>query len=329
MTMAKPIEQHTPTANFLPHILVRHRHLQTVLLTLHRPGQTNLRRVQQEMILETAQGVRLQGFFSPQPDQTKGIVLLLHGWLGCAESNYNTLLGEDLYRRGYAVFRVNYRDHGDTHQLNPGFFRGDLLDELFDAAQQVARLAAPRPLHIIGVSLGGSFALRLAWRHAQTPIPTLGQTIAINPAINPRLATLALDRNPLYLHYFRSKWRASLKKKQALFPDRYDFAPELAAKSCMAMTETLMPRYSPHPDAQSYFNSYQVTPAMLAGLTSPVTILTAADDPIVPVADFHALAGISPYLTLDIQPYGGHVGFIDLFPFRTWITEYAARVLGG
>ena len=327
--MTNPIAKHAQTVNFLPHILVRHRHIQTVLLTLHRPGQTALRQVEQEVILETAEGVRLQGFFSPQPGQAKGIVLLLHGWLGCAESNYNTLLGEHLYRQGYAVFRINYRDHGDTHHLNPGVFRGDLLDEMFDAAQQVARLETPRPLHVIGVSLGGSFALRIAWRHAHTPIPTLGQTIAINPAINPQLATVSLDRNPLYLHYFRSKWRASLQKKQSLFPDLYDFAPELSAKNCMAMTEVLMPRYSPHPDALSYFSSYRVTPKMLADLTSPVTILTAADDPIVPVADFHALADVSPHLTLDIQSYGGHVGFVDLFPFRTWITEYVDRVLGG
>ena len=160
--MTNPIAKHAQTVNFLPHILVRHRHLQTVLLTLHRPGQTALRQVEQEVILETAEGVRLQGFFSPQPGQAKGIVLLLHGWLGCAESNYNTLLGEHLYRQGYAVFRINYRDHGDTHHLNPGVFRGDLLDEMFDAAQQIARLAAPRPLHVIGVSLGGSFALRIA-----------------------------------------------------------------------------------------------------------------------------------------------------------------------
>ena len=321
--------QHQSTQpSFLPNLLVRHRHVQTVLLTLHRAKPTNVQEAAQEMILETTEGVQLQGYYSPQPEQSKGIVLLLHGWLGCATSNYNLILSEHLYRQGYAIFRINYRDHGDTHHLNSGVFRGDLLDEMFDAARQIAQLEPDRPFFVTGASLGGSFALRIAWRHAQTPIPNLVHTVAVNPAINPHSATLALDRNSLYLHYFRSRWQKSLKIKQTLFPDLYDFTPELTAKSCMEMTEILMPRYSPYPDAITYFRHYQVTPAMMAGLTSPVNILTSADDPIVPIDDFHDFAGVSNHLQLDIQPCGGHVGFVHIFPFRYWVTEYIDKVLG-
>lgn len=323
--MTKQIK--TQELNFKPHPLIRHRHLQTVLLTLHQPNPTRLEGAAQEMILETADGVQLQGFFSPQPTQAKGLILMLHGWLGCATSNYNMHLGEHLYRLGYAVFRLNYRDHGDTHHLNPGIFRSDLLEEVFEAAQQVAELEPNLPFYVIGASLGGSFALRIAWRHAQTPIPNLEHTLAINPAIEPHHATLALDRNPIYLHYFRSRWRKSLEKKQSLFPDLYDFKRELASKSCLEMTEVLIPRYSPHPDAITYFRSYQVTPEMMSILTSRTTILTAADDPIVPVADFYAFEGVSNHLYLDIQPFGGHVGFIDIFPFRYWVTEYVEEIL--
>lgn len=283
-----------------------------------------------EMILEVAGGVHLQGFYSPQPGgQSKGVVLLIHGWLGQANASYNIAIGEYLYQRGYSVFRLNLRDHGDTHPLNPGIFRGDLLDETFAATQQIARLESDRPFYIIGSSLGGNFAARLAWRHSQTPLPNLAQTLAVNPPLDPYHTTLKLDSAPaFYLAYFRRKWRRSFRKKQAAFPHLYDFSRAVAARTCMAMTEAFV-LFTPYPSARDYLASYAITPAMLATLQTPVTFITAADDPIVPVEDFQPFHNLTPYLKLHILPYGGHVGFIDLFPFRRWIAQAALAILAG
>lgn len=281
-----------------------------------------------EIILEVEGNVRLQGFYSPHPgSQSRGVVLLIHGWLGQANASYNIAIGEYLYRHGYAVFRLNLRDHGDTHPLNPGIFRGDLLDETFAATRQIAHLEASRPFFIIGSSLGGNFAARLAWRHSQTPLPNLAHTLAVNPPLDPYHTTQQIDRAPLfYLVYFRRKWRRAFRKKQAAFPQLYDFTRIIAARTCMAMTEAFVP-YTPYPSAQAYLNSYAITPAMMAALQTPVTFITAADDPIVPVNDFLPFQNLTPALQIYIQPYGGHVGFVDLFPFRRWIGEAALAIL--
>ena len=55
--------------------------------------------------------------------------------------------------------------------------------------------------------------------------------------------------------------------------------------------------------------------------TSPVTVIPAADDPVIPISDFYALRDLTPNLRVHIQPYGGHVGFVELFPFRLWSCE--------
>jgi uncharacterized protein len=107
----------------------------------------------------------------------------------------------------------------------------------------------------------------------------------------------------------------------------YDFSEVMAARTCIAMTEAFVRRFSPYDSPQAYFDSYAVTPAMLATLQTPVTIITAVDDPVVPVSDFDAFRSLTPYLQLSIQPYGGHVGFIDLFPFRRWVGQAALAVL--
>jgi len=318
-----------PNGAFRPHPLARHYHFQTVVSSLVRFDGEFSRSTETAMLVETPAGVRLQGYFSPQPEALpRGLVLLLHGWLGSVNSAYVIAIAEALYRHGYAIFRLNLRDHDATHHLNPGIFRSDLLAEVVDAARWIAGLGEGAPLHVVGASLGGNFALRLAWQHALNPIPNLGQTIAVCPVIDPYQTTLALDNGPkIYLVYFRKKWRATFQAKQAAFPDLYEFTPEISASTCMAMTETFARRFSPYADAREYFNSYEITPAMMQAVQSPVSIIAAADDPIIPAADFSALSGLSPHLQVHIQPYGGHVGFIDLFPYRSWLGPAVAKIL--
>ncbi len=118
-----------------------------------------------------------------------------------------------------------------------------------------------------------------------------------------------------------------MQRKQTIFPAVYNFSEEIAASTCMAMTEIFVRNHSPYPDAMAYFERYTVTTQMMAALHSPTTIITAADDPIVPVVDFYAYAGLSPYLQLYIQPYGGHVGFIELFPFHHWACKAVLAIL--
>ena len=45
------------------------------------------------------------------------------------------------------------------------------------------------------------------------------------------------------------------------------------------------------------------------------TVLTAEDDPIIPADDFHAFPKTEMLRTL-IQPHGGHVGYMDLWPLH-------------
>jgi predicted alpha/beta-fold hydrolase len=304
---------------FQPPILFQNRHFQTIVSSLHRHKETTVQQAAQEILLNAA-GVRLLGFYSPQINrESKGLVLLLPGWMGSANSGYIVSMGEYLYQRGYAIFRLNLRDHGNTHHLNPGIFRSDRLDEVFTATQQIAQLESDRRFHIIGNSLGGNFALRLAWRHSQTPIPNLEHTIAFCPVIDPYKTTLSMDNGPwIYLHYFRGKWRRGFQKKQAAYPDQYDFAEEIAATTCMEMTEVFVRRHSPYTNARAYLDAYAVKPKMMKTLTGPVTVIPAADDPVIPIADFYDLCDLTPNLRVHIQSYGGHMGFVELFPFRLW-----------
>jgi predicted alpha/beta-fold hydrolase len=321
--------RHNSVLNFKSRWPARNRHFQTIVSSLVNHKGRALIDASREMTLEAGHGVRLQGFYSPQPEgSAKGLVLLLHGWLGHAHSSYMLGAGDYLFERGYSVFRLNYRDHGGTHHLNPGMFRGDLLAEVFGAGRQIAGLEEEQPFHIVGTSMGGSFALRLAWQHVRDPMPNLVHAVAISPPINPYHTILALDQGPaIYLAYFRRAWRQAFRNKQAAFPELYpDISALINAPTSMAMTEAFVP-YTPHPNATAYLNSYAVNTDMMRELQTPVTIITAADDPVIPVGDFYPLRNVSPQLEVSIQTYGGHVGFVDIFPLQTWIYQAIYTIL--
>ena len=308
------------TNTFTPPFYMRGAFAQTLLasLKLGTRGAGPMLECAQEVILNPVDDVRLQGFYSPQPaGRAKGTVMLLHGWEGSVNSAYILRTGRFLYENGFSVFRLNYRDHGDTHHLNAGLFYAVLLDEVFGAVTQFAEDAGQTPFYLVGFSMGGNFALRIARACAERPIPNLEHIFSISPALDPEKSTYAIDDYPLLQRHFRNKWTRSMLKKQAAFPALYDFNDVLTLETIAGMTEVMIRRYSDYETSTDYFHDYAVMGDALAELTVPLTIVTAQDDPIIPVQDFYDLK-LHPSTDLIIHPHGGHNGFIETLSGRVW-----------
>ena len=252
--------------------------------------------------------------------------MLLHGWEGDSHSAYNLVIGSALVRDGYDVVRLNLRDHGLTHHLNKGIFYATLIEEVHAATQQVGLLAAGRPFYLIGASLGGNFVVRMALRHARSPIPNLRRAMAINPVLNPQRTSFILDHHPFLRRYFRNRWLESLRKKQALFPDLYDFGPLESISTILEMSDWVIRSMSAFNDVDEYLNAYSVKPKEIYDLAVPVSILTAANDPLIPPEDISALPS-HPLLQVNVLPFGGHVGYNDLFPFRHRLPDLVRLLL--
>ena len=281
------------------------------------------------MIVDAGDGVRLQGFFSPRPERTPaGLVILLHGWEGSAESTYILHSGRFFYEQGFSVFRLNYRDHGDTHHLNEGIFRAIMLDEVFNAVGAAASLVKGLPCLLMGFSLGGNFVLRIARRCAEIPIVNLRHIVSVSPVINPSRATDAIDRSRLLRYYFLKKWRRSLALKQERFPHLYDFRDIMKEDSIRSLTDALFEKYNIGFDTESYFREYGIHTETLAEVTTPTTIVTSWDDPAIPADDFPGLR-MSPSTRLIMHEYGGHNGFLEGVFAATWYEKKALEIFKG
>lgn len=331
--MTKPIPTgEGPLRPFHPAFPLRNPHLQTILasLKLRARGENPLRAHSEPVLVDGGRGIRLMGTRTAQPPGgSRGLAILLHGWEGSSESTYMLTTGRRLFRDGFDVFRLNLRDHGGSHHLNRGVFHSARIEEVFTAVLNIVAEAGDRPCHLIGFSLGGNFGLRIALRLRPGQAERLRSIIAVSPVLDPLKATRAIDGGFfVYRQYFVKKWKRSLAAKQRLFPGLYDFADVMGLTSCMAITERVIPRYTPYRDVHEYFQTYRLAGADFSRLAVPVTILAAEDDPVIPVDDFRALRG-GERLRVHIERYGGHCGFLQDLQLRVWFEELLQRVLGG
>jgi predicted alpha/beta-fold hydrolase len=302
---------------FRPPAWLRNTHLQSILPSLPPLKQCAVRRARavlagaEEWLLDCGEGTRLQAWHTPAPASTAGgrLALLLHGWEGSADSAYVLSLAAELLARGYAIVRLNLRDHGDTHHLNPELFHSCRLPEVVGAVRAIAARARPRRLYFAGFSLGGNFLLRVA-ASGQAP-PALAGVVAVSPVLEPARTLDAMEFGlPVYERYFVRKWLKSLRLKERHWPERYAMDATITERTLRGMTAALVDRHTEYPTLAEYLSGYAITGARLATLAAPARLLTAADDPIIPADDLQHLAP-SPQLTVVRTRHGGHCGFID------------------
>ncbi len=321
MCPGRPLKNRVQIPTFTPAPLFRHPHVQTILSSskFRRRHAGGIERSAQSVLLDAGNGVRLSGLFSTPPSENpaKGIVIVLHGWEGSAFSTYCVRTGDSLLRNGYAVMRLNLRDHGGSHHLNAGLFYASAIEEVHQAVCRAAAVMPGRPAFLVGFSLGGNFALRIARRCGTQPIENLRHVVGICPVLDPESATARIDAIPYIRYYFLKKWRRSLQRKQALFPRLYEFDRLSDENSVRRMTDELLAWYSDIGSTRDYFKTYTLLGDALQRISLPLTVLAAADDPIIAVEDFARLR-LNRHTTLSIQRRGGHNGFIEGIGLQSW-----------
>jgi uncharacterized protein len=315
---------------FKPSLFFRNPHVQSVMASSHLRvlGKNTMVKNSRELIIKTSAGSKLLSFLSHHP-ASKGLIILLHGWEGSSSSAYILATGDYFYNLGFSVCRLNLRDHGDSHHLNEGLFHGALLEETFEAVNYLSRLSENLPVYLIGFSMGGNFALRIAMNHSRIPIANLKHVFAISPPLDPYKTTLAIDNGYFfYRKYFLKKWKRSLVKKQQLFPEKYNFNKILKAKTCMELTEKILPYFPELTSYREYFKLYTLHNDSFQKLNIPVRVIISEDDPVIPLEDYQSLQETN-FFQISVQKYGGHCGFLDFFPVKCWYYDIITQIIRG
>lgn len=260
-----------------------------------------------------APGTRLLGYCHWQPEPTQAPTLLLvHGLEGCSESHYMQGLASKAWRAGFNAIRINQRNCGGTEHETPTLYHSGLTADLLAAGTELAEKDGLDRLWFAGYSMGGNLALRMAGEVGASWAPLRG-VMAVCPNIHPADCVTALEArgNWIYHHYFLTSMQARLRRKAALFPERFDVARLSSIRTLRAFDDAYTAPDGGFLDAADYYERVGAR-HVLEHIAVPTLLITAQDDPFIPYRTF-----LTPALTANPQiqflapRHGGHCGFIQ------------------
>lgn len=272
--------------------------------------------------------VYLEGYFNQAcaKPATK-MAILIHGWEGSHQSSYMMSMAMRLLENGVDVFRLNLRDHGDTHHLNREIFNSAMLEEVINAVEDIQKRLPYKKYHLAGFSLGGNFCLRLA-ANAHDDNISLASVSVFCPAIHAAQSNnvLNLPKNWVYGRYFVRKWKRSLRKKIECWPD-YTFGEQMERlKTLDELNDAFIPTYTPFDSVEEYFDAYAISGNILARTIAPCHLHFAEDDMIIPVdgiKDLSTSSDVNVYIT----KHGGHCGFMNNWLGDSWQDQRLLEII--
>jgi predicted alpha/beta-fold hydrolase len=319
---------------FQPSMGLKNTHIQTIFSTVGPRKRFISKRfkpysdAQKEYQLDGGNGIRLIGFHNQATKiRSDKLAILIHGWEGSHNSTYMQSMAMVLLENGIDVFRLNLRDHGDTHHLNKDVFNSTLIDEVINSIEDLQKRLPYQQAHLTGFSLGGNFSLRVAALAHDHDIE-LASVSAFCPAIHAGRSNTVLNQsaNWLYGRYFVRKWKRSLRKKLLHWP-HYDFGPQLdTLKTLDEMNLAFVPKYTAFKDIDAYFDAYAISGTKLDHTIAPCYLYFAEDDMIIPVDGVKDLSS-NPSIHVTVTKHGGHCGYISNWKGDCWQDERVLSII--
>ncbi len=326
--MMKDIAERLSQNRFTPHPLLRNAHAQTIIGSLIPRRTPLVDSNTEERVFRVASNARVLAHISWQKDaRSRPTLVIVHGLEGSSISPYMLGTAEKALRAGFNCVRLNARNCGGTAHLTETLYHAGLTDDLRAVTDELIERDRVDEIYLVGFSLGGNVALKLAGEYAGDAPRALRGVIAVSPSIHLSRCARAMEirSNALYHVRFMRALKRSLRTKARLFPDRYDASLLKGIKSIRQFDETYVAPHWGFRDAEDYYARASAFP--LIGRTRvPTLILHAKDDPFIPFSQFEEMEE-NPSVLLVATERGGHVGFVaraseDRFWYETMTAEF-------
>ncbi|MGA8233848.1 MAG: alpha/beta fold hydrolase [Candidatus Acidiferrales bacterium] len=298
---------------FEVHPWLQNPHLMTVLAAYWPRDLSHLSRPT-ERLVEIEPGTRLLAKCHWQATpQRHPTIILVHGLEGSSESSYMLGTAEKAFAAGFNVVRMNQRNCGGTEHLTPTLDHSGLAGDYRTVLDELIAEDGLPEVFFIGYSIGGNLVLKMAGElGAQRPAELRG-ICAVSPCLDLALSAngCAEPRNFLYESYFLQSVKNRMHIKAKLFPERYCQGRMPRARTLREWHEAVTAPAWGYRDADDYYQQASALP-VVEQIRVPTLILTAQDDPLIPIASFRRpeIAGNS-FIKVVATERGGHCAFIS------------------
>ena len=298
--------------SFVPHPRLANGHAMTLWAWARRRAFPRLP-VPEGRLFQVAPDTRVLAHCYWQRDRiARATVLGLHGLEGSSQAHYMQGLADKAWAAGFNVVLLNQRNCGGTEHLSSTLYHSGLTA---DADWVLRELAAEglSSFGVVGYSLGGNLALKLAGEYGAEAPPFVTAIVAVSPVMDLPRCVDALERrsNFAYQWNFVRNLKARMRRKVAAFPDRFSAEPLDRIRTVRDFDEAYTAPHFGFRDATDYY--YRAASLRVVDrIQLPTLVITAADDPFVPSEPFSdpAVTG-NAHITTMVSPHGGHCAFVS------------------
>jgi len=240
-------------------------------------------------------------------------IVLLHGLEGSSLAHYMRGISDKAWAAGWNVVRLNQRNCGGTEHLSRGLYHSGLTGDPQFVMRELIERDGIRAIAVAGYSLGGNLTLKLAGELGDAAPPELKAVCAVSPTMDLAPCVKALERraNIPYQFNFVRNLKARMRRKAAAFPGAYSLEALRRIWTVRQFDEAYTAPHHGFRDADDYYHRASAL-RVIDRIRVPALILTAADDPFVPVDPFRAAAVTSNRnITVVVTPHGGHCAYLE------------------
>ena len=265
------------------------------------------------------------------------VLLALHGLEGSSSAHYMRGLAEKGVAAGFSVILLNQRNCGGTESLAAGLYHSGLTHDAQHVVGELAGKDGIRQAVVAGYSLGGNVALKLAGEYGEAAPRELRGVCAVSPVIELAVCVRALERrqNVAYQWNFVRGLKARMRRKDACQPGRFAVERLPTVRTVRQFDEVFTAPHFGFVGADDYYHRASAM-RVIDRVRVPTLIITAEDDPFVPVEPFRdPRLSENPHIELIVTRYGGHCGFVetplnggDGYWAERRVIEFARRVTG-
>ena len=274
-----------------------------------------------EIPLSDGSGDRLAARYHPGPAPVPAVILV-PGLTGCEASRHVLQAADAWAAEGAPVVRLNLRGSPPGRSLAKGHYHMNRLQDLADACLAVADLDPGIRRHgvvIVGFSLGGALALRLAQAPSRPAIVKAVVAVSAPLDLPATAERIARPRNRVYERWLLQRLKRETEPLWRDGPASLRAAVR-SARHIRDFDDALTAKEAGFRDAADYYASCSPMNDM-GGLGIPALVIHAADDPWVPPPPVVERAPLRILVTRG----GGHVGFHGTGSRMPWYVGAAAR----
>jgi predicted alpha/beta-fold hydrolase len=239
----------------------------------------------------------------------KGLVIMLHGLGGSANSRYMMRISKRCNASGYIAVRVNLRGSGLGQGLARKLHYAGGSADIIPILQTFHEKYPDLPIQILGFSLGGHILLKYLGELGSNAPSYLKNAIAVCPAVEPANAVkrFALPKNRLLQRSYTKGIVKLVRVAEKAFPDlkKTEFPKNLSLYLYDQIYVTATWGFD---SAEEYYDLCRAS-RFIPMIRVPCRILYSLDDPFV---DHKTLEDLEPPASVQLfyTEHGGHMGFL-------------------